>query len=310
MWSTRIIDRQYEVVKPFRDDGGHFVGVCRRLKDGELVVIKASGNTEDITHECEMNELLDAKAPEVTKMLEYVPAGPGTRILRLSLGYQLTGFSYMVLPLMGPDLVDTLMQANKEGIQLSWEAKQYLCSQVVHCLHYLNVEKRLAHLDVKGENFVFNDQQGLSLIDFGMTQRIGESCSESEKMSPAYRAPEIVAGETYQPEQADIFGLGVCLFQIMFQNQPFRALNCLKDTSYQLRFVHFPETNMKFFNNFTPKISEALSQVPYQTIVKCLSRDPAHRPTIKEILLESYFQARAITEKVKGELSGLISRIE
>jgi len=174
--------------------------------------MKASSNAAELKHESEINKLLSPNSVEVTKMLDYVPGESGTGYLRLPYGYSLSGFSYMVMPAMGSDLVEAILQANKEGIQLSWEAKQYLCSQVVHCLHYLNVEKQLAHLDVKAENFVFNDQLGVSLIDFGMTEGIGALLEDINKMSPKYRAPEILERRPYMPGPADIFGLGVCLF--------------------------------------------------------------------------------------------------
>lgn len=122
MYSTRIIDGKYEIVKTYTGQYRHFIGLCRRLKDGELVVIKA-GELKILKHETEINKLLDAEAPEITKMLDFVPAGPGTAYMRLQNGHYLSDFCYMVFPLMGPDLLDIIMQANREGIQLSWEAK-------------------------------------------------------------------------------------------------------------------------------------------------------------------------------------------
>jgi hypothetical protein len=128
MWSKRIIHGQYEVIKPYQEDDKKFIGLCLRLKDQVRVVIKATENAAELRHESEMNKLLGENSPEVTKMLEYVPAESGTGYLKLSFGYSISCFSYMVLPVMGPDLVEVIMQANKEDIQLSWDTKQYLCS--------------------------------------------------------------------------------------------------------------------------------------------------------------------------------------
>lgn len=82
----------------------------------------------------------------------------------------------------------------------------------MHCLHYLNVEKKLAHLDFKCENLVLSKEFGVSIIDFGMTEQIAEPQKDPDKMSPRYRAPEIILEETFEPSKADIFGLGLALF--------------------------------------------------------------------------------------------------
>lgn len=66
---------------------------------------------------------------------------------------------------------------------------------------------------------------------------------------------------------------------------------------------------MSFFLRFHVDISQVPSEVPFQTIVKCFRYDPAHRPTIEEIYAEPYFQARSLTDAVRAELAGLVSRL-
>jgi serine/threonine protein kinase len=64
------------------------------------------------------------------------------------------------------------------------------------------------------------------LIDYGMATEIGKLISDHLKMTPEYRAPEIQLGATYSPAQADVFGLGVCFYQIMVLDNPFVEEGC------------------------------------------------------------------------------------
>ena len=45
---------------------------------------------------------------------------------------------------------------------------------------------------------------------------INEPCG-----SPAYIAPEIVAGEDYSPFKTDIWSAGICLYSILYNKVPF-----------------------------------------------------------------------------------------
>jgi len=136
--------------------------------------------------------------------------------LRLSDGGIFNSYSYMVLPMKGLSLLDLLIAAIKEKVHLSWRTKKYLCSQIVHCVHYLHTNRQLAHLDLKGDNLVLGEHYCLSLIDFGMTESIEDELSDHNKMTPKYRAPEISRDLSYSPGPADVFGVGVCLFMVMF----------------------------------------------------------------------------------------------
>lgn len=304
-----IIDGQYSVVKAFKQSNELFVGVCRRLKDGELLVIKAADGKK-LTHEAKINKLLDVEAPEAIRMLEFVPVGLGALSLQLNDKLKLSGFSYMVLPAMTCDLIDLFIQANKKGVELSLEAKRYLSSQVVHCVHYLNVEKQIAHLDLKGENLVLNKDLGVSIIDFGMAEQLGDLLNDRNKMTPGFRAPEIIDKKFYDPAPADVFGLGVCLFQIHVEKDPFGDDMCTTYKKYRECFMLKPKKSLRFFALHGVDTSDVPSRVPYETIIKCFQYDPAHRPTIEEIYEEPYFQARVVTEKVKAELSNLLSEID
>ena len=75
-------------------------------------------------------------------------------------------------------------------------------------------------MDLKPENVAFTDDYDLALIDFGITVKASEPRSSYQGTS-IYRAPEVDLCKTlrvnYSPKVADIYSLGVCFFNIMFQ---------------------------------------------------------------------------------------------
>ena len=77
---------------------------------------------------------------------------------------------------------------------LSWGLKQYLCAEVVHCVHYLHSQRGMVHLDLKADNFVLTALNRLSLIDFGMAELLGTVVTvpgRPDKMTPMHRAYEV-----------------------------------------------------------------------------------------------------------------------
>ena len=85
--------------------------------------------------------------------------------------------------------------------------------------------KRIAHLDLKGQNILVDEGLNLKLADFDhsvidtiddLTEKVG---------TPGYRSPQIEEGRIYNGHQADIFSLGVIIFIIVTGKRPF---NCAK----------------------------------------------------------------------------------
>jgi serine/threonine protein kinase len=128
---------------------------------------------------------------------------------------------------------------------LSELATIYYANQLIDALHCMNTQN-LAHRDLKPENFLIDHQFDLLLADFGFcTEILHEINGVKTKMHTScrgtlgYMAPEILDQAIlytngYNPEQTDIFSLGVILFSMYLGKPPFRQANPRKCELYKL----------------------------------------------------------------------------
>jgi HD-like signal output (HDOD) protein len=122
---------------------------------------------------------------------------------------------------------DTLPSILADG-PLDWRRATRLVRQVADALAHAHVNE-VIHCDVKTENLMLvqRSQRGehLKVLDFGIA-RLASSSGPVERTSgpavgtPMAMAPEVILGDPPSP-QADIYSLGVVLFEILAGTQPF-----------------------------------------------------------------------------------------
>lgn len=144
----------------------------------------------------------------------------------------------------------------------------------------------MAHLDLKGDNFVFTKDLTLALIDFGMSEAL-DSMVTGKKMTRMYRAPEAFEEAPFAPGSVDIFGIGVCLFKIIVQNVPFMRKDVTEYKNYT-RYLREQSENLKYFKAFGVDLSSLEDKAPYRLILRCLNPNPRLRPTIDELLAHEF----------------------
>ncbi|KAK9892202.1 hypothetical protein WA026_019007 [Henosepilachna vigintioctopunctata] len=123
--------------------------------------------------------------------------------------------------------------------------------QLVDAVDYCH-ERGVVHRDIKCENMLMDNGYNIKLSDFGFARghlkpRNGQvPLSDTFCGSYAYASPEILRGIPYQPQQADIWSMGVVLFAMVFGRLPFDDSNyreLIKQVSNKVVFPKEPKVS-------------------------------------------------------------------
>ena len=120
----------------------------------------------------------------------------------------------------GADLNRVLVQ----GGPLPPSCVAVIGARVAEALDYVHFNK-LLHRDVKPANVMVSRSGEVKLMDFGIAKDRTASNLTRDGMlvgSPSYIAPELLGGEEADP-QADIWALGVTLYEVASGEKPFKG---------------------------------------------------------------------------------------
>ncbi len=170
----------------------------------------------------------------------------------------------------GLDL-DTL---RKDAAPLPEPQVRRLGMHLARGLAYLH-EQGLAHRDIKLANARLREDQTPAWLDLGCAIRAGETCDQSGTL--AYLAPERIRGQE-PAHPADLFALGICLFQLATGSHPFQpsAVDPDKrlsdDPSAWLESI--AHTDAPQASSLAPTVSPLMDAC----LEALLSQNPADRP--------------------------------
>ncbi len=126
----------------------------------------------------------------------------------------------------------------------------------------------IVHRDLKPENVMIDRHGNVKLMDFGIARSMEAMTLLTGAMvgTPAYMAPEQASGKSVD-HRADIYALGLMLYEMFTGVQPFRADNALA-----LAMKHVQESPRPP-HEIEPGISAPLEGA----ILKCLEKSPDNR---------------------------------
>jgi len=131
----------------------------------------------------------------------------------------------------------------------------------------------VVHRDVKPENVLVSwrgSAPHAMLTDFGLARVLDSPVWTSVSQlagTPAYVAPELVAGRTARPA-SDVYALGVTAYELLAGERPFRGA-----TTAALLREHLDATPVR-----PPDVPDAI----WALLAASLAKDPAHRPDAAE----------------------------
>jgi len=194
---------------------------------------------------------------------------------------------YMVMELIdGPNLKTRLGEMAQEGQVFPLEEAVHIVVSVANALDYAH-QHGMVHRDIKPANIVFGQDDQVILTDFGIARMVNTTtltASGAMVGTPAYMAPEQGVGQAGD-ERADIYSLGVVLYQLLTGSLPFDADTPL---GVILKHINAPLTPPTELNPDLPPGIEAV-------IMRALAKSPDNRyQTAKEFAAEADFPAECV----------------
>jgi serine/threonine protein kinase len=255
-----IADR-YRVVRTLASGGMGVVYACDDTVLGRRVAVKvmhrAAEDGDGPMRERFLQEgrlLARVDSPHVARLFDH--------------GLDEQGEPYLVMELLeGRDLCELLAEQGAlpppAVIQYVSEACEGL--REVHRHH-------IVHRDLKPENLVVCAAQDgsdiLKIVDFGISEQLGGTDRASTTSgSPNYMAPEQLMTPSEHGVQADIWSLGVVMYELLTGRLPFERAKLLDILD---AVMHAAPTPM---SEFRPEIPSALQDI----VSKCLEKDPTRR---------------------------------
>lgn len=150
----------------------------------------------------------------------------------------------------------------------------------------------IIHRDLKPENIMIDSQGNVKIIDYGLSKIIDFSSITSTGMqigSPLYMAPEQLKDSKHIDYRADIYALGIILYEMLTKNIPYRAAT-------------LPELLMKILNEpiippkqYNANINDGLEKI----IFKATSKEMFARYQTVDVFIDSFeskdIQAELVT---------------
>jgi serine/threonine-protein kinase len=122
----------------------------------------------------------------------------------------------------GISMRDYISERKKENNKLSFEEVKYIIGQVCFALSYAHKNFQITHRDIKPENLLMIDpytkSPKIKIADFGIAKTESQTIHHSVSAymgTPIYMAPEQYTDAAHVDKKADIYSVGVILYELL-----------------------------------------------------------------------------------------------
>jgi serine/threonine-protein kinase len=178
------------------------------------------------------------------------------------------GFLFYVMPYVeGESLRDRLGREKRLPIPDAIR----IFKEVADALAYSHA-RGVVHRDIKPGNVLLSGRHAV-VTDFGVAKAVTAAGGDSMTTvgmavgTPHYMAPEQAMGDANIDQRADIYALGILMYEMLSGRTPFSA-----ETPQGILAAHVMEPP-KDIREFRPEVSDALAAI----VMRCLAKDPADR---------------------------------
>lgn len=212
---------------------------------------------ENVEKEIEAHKIMDHK--NIVKLFDFFMEG---RIVYLVMEYCRRGnlFRYLNRHVCLPeDEIKKMFRQTCEGIAY------------MHSLRYIN-------RDLKPENLLLDDENNIKICDLGWACHLNEIDYRKLKAGTyAYMSPESLTG-TFQDEATDVWALGILLFELIFNKEPYSGISC--------------NDQLKRIKQAKPDFSKRnISEEAKRLILQILQIEKQNRPSINTVLSSEFLRA-------------------
>ena len=170
----------------------------------------------------------------------------------------------------------TLKQYIEQQGEIKWREALYFTVQILRALQHAH-EKGIIHRDIKPQNIMLLEDGTIKVTDFGIarfSQAETQTMTDKAIGSVHYIAPEQARGG-YINDKADIYSVGVMLYEMLTGQLPFVADNAVSVAIMQMQAEPTPPSHIN------PSIPKGLEEIT----MHAMEKNPAQRfPSAADML--------------------------
>lgn len=179
----------------------------------------------------------------------------------------------------GGDLYTKIAQQKKIG--KGFDEEQILDWFLQICLALKHIHsQRILHRDLKTQNIFLTSKGDVKIGDFGIARVLQHTYDVAQTAigTPYYLSPEICQEKPYN-QKSDIWSIGCILYEMLTLRHAFDA-NSMKSLV------------LKILKGTFPPVPEIYSTDMRALVAEMLIKDPAKRPSIRQILEKPFLKQR------------------
>ena len=246
---------------------------------GMSVVYKAYDNVDDrivaikiLKDEFLNNEEFKRRFKNESKAIALLSHENIVRVYDVNFGEKL---QYIVMEYI--DGITLKEYINKQN-SITWNDAVYFMTQILRAVQHAH-DKGIVHRDIKPQNIILLPNGTLKVTDFGIarfSRSATKTLTEQAIGSVHYIAPEQAKGEQTD-ERADIYSMGVVLYEMLAGKVPFDSENAVSVALMQV------QANAEKLTQINPNIPKGLEQI----CVHAMQKNPDDRyQSATEMLLD------------------------